>query len=211
MRFGLTNAPATSMKMMNEVFRDCLDQFVIIYLDDILVFSNTWQEHLQHLEHVLLTLRQHQLLAGLSKCSFAQQSISYLGFIIDKSEVTVDPAKVEVLQKWPSASTPTDSSSFLGPANFYRKFIPHYSDIAAPLHQSTRLSTPLRWTDIHTTAFNTLKHRVCTAPVSVLPDTSQPFEIETDASQFAPGAVLEQNGHPVAYHSEGRQTELLYI
>jgi hypothetical protein len=98
MPFGLTNAPATFMRLMNEVFHDCLDKFVIIYLDDILIFSNSWKVHLQHLEHFLHTLKKNSLYANLSKCSFGQTSISYLGYIIDARGVQVDPTKVEVLR-----------------------------------------------------------------------------------------------------------------
>lgn len=151
---------------------------------------------MQNLEHVLLTLRQHQLFVDLSKHYFAQQSIS-----IDKQGVTIDPANVEVLQKWPHPSTLTNLRSFLGLTNFYRKFIPSYLDIGTPLHQLIRIHIPFRWIDVHTTTFNNLKHRLSSAPILVFPDLNQPFEIETNASQFAPEAVLKQNGHSVAYHS----------
>jgi hypothetical protein len=138
MPFGLTNAPTTFMRLMNDVFRDCLDQFVIIYLDDILVFSKTWKAHLQHLEQVLHLLQQNQLYANLSKCYFSQTSISYLGFIIDAHGIKVDPTKVEVLLNWPIPSTLTELRSFLGLANFYHKFISSFSKIALPLHQLTK-------------------------------------------------------------------------
>ncbi|XP_057869133.2 uncharacterized mitochondrial protein AtMg00860-like [Cryptomeria japonica] len=202
MPFGLTNAPATFMQLMYEVFRDCLDKFVIIYLDDILIFSKTWKENLQHLERVLCTLQQNSLYANFSKCSFGQTSISYLGYIIDAHGVQVDPVKVEVLFKWPTPSNITELRSFLGLANFYRKFILHYSDIATPLHQLKKTSVAFKWTKIHSQVFNTLKEKLCSTPVLVLPDLSQPFEIETDASHYALGAILKQNDHHVAYHSE---------
>ncbi|XP_057820856.2 uncharacterized mitochondrial protein AtMg00860-like [Cryptomeria japonica] len=144
----------------------------------------------------------NNLYANFSKCSFGETSISYLGYIIDAHGVQVDPVKVEVLFKWPTPSNITELRSFLGLANFYHKFILHYSNIATPLHQLAKASVAFKWTKIHSRAFNTLKEKLCSTHVLVQLDLSQPFEIETYASQYALGAVLKQNGHPVAYHLE---------
>lgn len=204
MPFGLTNAPATFMRLMNDVLRPFIDSFVVVYLDDILIFSRTWSEHLQHVEQVLSTLQKHKLYANIEKCSFGMQSIQYLGYIIDVEGVHVDPAKIQIIQDWPSPKNFTELRSFLGLANFYRRFVFGFSHISWPLNQSLRggAQAKFQWTEAQQQAFEELKKRLCSAPVLVLPDLHQAFEIETDASDYALGAVLTQNGHPVAYHSE---------
>ena len=130
MPFGLTNAPTTFMRMMDNLLRPFTNSFVVVYLDDILIFSRSWEEHLQHIQQVLNTLRQHQLYANLEKCSFGMTQIQYLGYIVDEDGVHVDPSKIQVIQDWPAPTTLTELRSFLGLANFYRKFVLGFSHIA---------------------------------------------------------------------------------
>lgn len=138
MPFGLTNAPATFMRLMNDVLRPFIDSFVVVYLDDILIFSKTWSEHLQHVEQVLSTLQQQKLYANMEKCSFGVQSIQYLGYIIDTEGVHVDPVKIQIIRDWPSPKNLTELRSFLGLANFYRRFVFNFSHISWSLNQSLR-------------------------------------------------------------------------
>ena len=145
MPFGLTNAPATFMRLMNDVLRPFIDSFVVVYLDDILIFSKTWSEHLQHVEQVLSTLQQHKLYANMEKCSFGMQSIQYLGYIIDTEGVHVDPIKIQIIRDWPSPKNFTELRSFLGLANFYRRFVSNFSHISWPLNQSLRGGTQAKF------------------------------------------------------------------
>ena len=203
MPFGLTNAPATFMRMMDDILRPFTNSFVVVYLDDILIFSRTWEDHLQHIEEVLSTLRQHKLYANLEKCSFGMKEIQYLGYIVNEQGVHVDPTKIQVIRDWPTPRTITELRSFLGLANFYRRFVLGFSNIAWALSNVTKGGAKAKffWSPTQQQAFEELKQRLCSAPVLTLPDLQQPFEIETDASDYAVGAVLTQHGHPVAYHS----------
>jgi hypothetical protein len=138
MPFGLTNAPATFMRMMDDILRPFTNTFVAVYLDDILIYKNTWAEQLQHIQQVLHTLRQHQLYANLEKFSFCMDMVHYPGYIIDQHGVHVDLAKIQVIRDWPSPTTFTELQSFLGLANFYCKFVLGFSHIACALNQVTR-------------------------------------------------------------------------
>ena len=203
MPFGLTNAPATFMRLMDDILRPFTNSFVVVYLDDILIFSQSWEEHLHHIRQVLQTLRQHKLCANLEKCTFGMTEVQYLGYIIDEQGVHVDPAKVQVIRDWPSPTTLIELRSFLGLANFYCRFVLGFSHISWPLSQVTKCrEAKFFWSEAQQKAFRELKDRLCTTPVLALPDLQQPFEVETDASDYAVGAVLTQHGHPVAYHSE---------
>jgi hypothetical protein len=204
MPFGLTNAPTTFMRMMDDILRPFTNTFVVVYLDDILIYNKTWAEHLQHIQQVLHTLRQHKLYANLEKCSFGMDRVHYLGYIIDQHGIHVDPAKIQVIHDWPAPTTLTELQSFLGLANFYRRFMLGFSHIAWALSQITRGGgkEKFAWGRSQQQAFDDLKQRLCSAPVLSLPDLQQPFEIETDASDYAVGIILTQHGHPVAYHSE---------
>jgi hypothetical protein len=197
MPFGLTNAPATFQALMNAVLRPYLDKFVVVYLDDILVYSATEEEHKQHLALVLQTLREHQLYAKAVKCEFGKTSLAFLGHVIGADGISMDPDKVKAIVKWPTPGNVTQLQSFLGLANYYRRFVKGYSGIAAPL---TALCTPKTsgwpWTEDHTAAFEALKTALSTAPLIQAPDMSQPFTVTTDASNFAVGAVLSQGQHP---------------
>jgi hypothetical protein len=176
----------------------------VVYLDDILIYNKTWVEHLQHIQQVLHTLRQHKLYANLEKCSFGMDRVHYLGYIIDQHGVHVDPTKIQVICDWPAPTTLTELQSFLGLANFYRRFMLGFSHIAWALNQVTRGGGKEKfvWGLSQQQAFDDLKNHLCSSPVLSLPDLQHPFEIETDASDYVVGIVLTQHDHPVAYHSE---------
>jgi hypothetical protein len=135
MAFGLTNAPPTFQALMNGVLQNYLRRFVLVFFDDILIYSTSWSEHLQHVRVVLTALRQHRLVVKQSKCVFGSQSVAYLGHVISASGVVMDPAKVEVVQAWPTPQTPRALRGFLGLFGYYRKFIRDYGSIAGPLTQ----------------------------------------------------------------------------
>jgi hypothetical protein len=202
MPFGLCNAPTTFMCVMNDVFRPFIDDFVIVYLDDILVFSRTWDEHVKHVRQVLDTLKKEKLYVKMSKCEFGKTSLVYLGYIVGGGELKIDPSKVEVIVNWPKPTSTTEVRSFLGAVQYWRKFIANFSFIASPLHALTSVKQVFQWGGKQQKAFDTLKENINTTPVLALPDLQQPFEIETDASGYAMGAVLMQQRKPICYHSE---------
>ena len=206
MPFGLTNAPATFMHLMQSIFRPYLDSFVIVFLDDILVYSKTETDHAKHVRLVLDRLREHKLYAKLSKCEFFKQSIDFLGHVISHAGLDMEPTKVKAVQDWPAPKSVTELRSFLGLAGYYRKFVRHFSHICSPLTELLHKDTSWTWTQQHQTAFDNLKRAVSTAPTLALPDETLPFVIRTDASGFAVGGELLQNqGHglqPIAYMSK---------
>jgi hypothetical protein len=193
------------MTLMNDIFREYLDQFVVIYLDDILIYSKTEQEHLQHVQQVLDILRKHQLYAKLSKCEFFQRRVEYLGHYISDQGVAVDDRKVAAIKEWPAPSNVSEVRSFLGLANYYRKFVKGFSGIAAALTALLHKDKPFKWDHEEKDAFNRLKQQLTEAPVLLLPDPTKSFVVTTDASDFAIGAVLSQNQgrgeQPIAYES----------
>ncbi|CAA0832795.1 Uncharacterized mitochondrial protein AtMg00860, partial [Striga hermonthica] len=201
MPFGLNNAPAIFMDLMNRIFHPYLDQFVIVFIDDILIYSKRQKEHEEHLRVVLETLRREKLYAKFSKCEFWLQRVSFLGHVITQAGIEVDPSKVSAVQNW---STPRSSSkvrSFLGLAGYYRRFIEGFSKIALPLSQLTRKSVKFDWTDRCEASFQELKRRLTSAPVLTIPDPSRSFTIFSDASRQGLGCVLMQDGQVVAYAS----------
>ena len=203
--FGLTNAPATFMTLMNDIFREYLDEFVIVYLDDILIYSKTKEEHLKHLCLVLKTLKEHKLYAKLKKCELVRQKVEYTGHYISAEGITVDPRKISTIKDWPAPINVSEVRSFLGLASYYRKFVPGFSAVATPLTSLLHKDKHFQWTPSEQEAFNSLKERLITAPVLLLPDPNKSFTITTDASDFAIGAVLTQDQgkgeQPVAYES----------
>jgi len=191
---------------MDDILRPFTNSFVVIYLDDILIFSQSWEENLNHIQQFLQTLRQHKLCANLEKRAFGMTQVQYLGYIIYERGVHVDPTKIQVIQDWPSPTTLTELCSFLGLANFYRKFVLGFSHITWPLSQFSKggAKEKLFWSESQQKAFTELKYRLCSAPMLALLDLQQPFEVETDASDYAIGVVLTKHGHPMTYHSEKR-------
>ncbi|KAL0562069.1 hypothetical protein IC582_002519 [Cucumis melo] len=201
MSFGLTNAPAVFMDLMNRVFREFLDTFVIVFIDDILIYSKTEAEHEKHLRMVLQTLRDNKLYAKFSKCEFWLKQVSFLGHVVSKAGVSVDPAKIEAVTGWTRPSTVSEVRSFLGLAGYYRRFVENFSRIATPLTQLTRKGAPFVWSKACEDSFQTLKQKLVTAPVLTVPDGSGNFVIYSDASKKGLGCVLMQQGKVVAYAS----------
>ncbi|KAL0551796.1 hypothetical protein IC582_010885 [Cucumis melo] len=201
MSFGLTNAPAVFMDLMNRVFREFLDTFVIVFIDDILIYSKTEAEHEEHLRMVLQTLRDNKLYAKFSKCEFWLKQVSFLGHVVSKDGVSVDPAKIEAVTGWTRPSTVSEVRSFLGLAGYYRRFVENFSRIATPLTQLTRKGAPFVWSKACEDSFQTLKQKLVTAPVLTIPDGSGSFVIYSDASKKGLGCVLMQQGKVVAYAS----------
>ncbi|MCH92729.1 Ty3/gypsy retrotransposon protein, partial [Trifolium medium] len=201
MPFGLSNAPASFQSLMNHVFQSVLRKFVLVFFDDILVYSPSWLTHLDHLKLVLQLLSDHQLFVKLSKCSFGMTEVEYLGHVVSGMGVTMDKHKVQAIVDWPIPSNVKQLRGFLGLTGYYRRFIKSYATIAAPLTELLKKDHFL-WSPTATAAFNALKIAVTTAPVLVLPNFCQPFVLETDASNIGIGAVLSQLGHPIAYFSK---------
>ena len=215
MPFGLTNAPAAFQRFMNDIFQDLLDDCVIVYLDDILIFSDNLESHKKQVREVLRRLRQHGLYARPDKCEFHRDTVEYLGFILSPEGLRMSSDKIKTILDWPTPRKVKDVQSFLGFANFYRRFIPHYSDITVPLTRLTRKSAPWAWTEQCQTAFDSLKSAFTSAPILVQWDPDAPVIVETDASDYALGAILsiisDNEVHPVAFHSRTfSSTELNY-
>jgi hypothetical protein len=203
MPFGLTNAPSTFMRLMNEVLREFIGKFVIVYLDDILIFSKTKAEHLKHLATVMKRLQQEKLLINMRKSSFMKTELIYLGFVISADELRMDPDKVEVIKNWPSPKSIFEVRSFHGLASFYRKFIRNFSGISAPMMDTVKKRhKSFHWTEEAEKSFNLLKRKITEQPILVLPDFKKTFQVKCDASGFAIGAVLSQEDRPIAYFSE---------
>lgn len=206
--FGLTNAPATFMSLMNDIFREHLDKFVMVYLDDILIYSPDLSSHLSHLRTVLDLLRGHKLYGKLSKCDFCKNSVDYLGHVISAGGFSMEDSKVAAIRDWPTPRNKRDVQSFLGMVNFYRRFIAKCAAIARPLTELTG-NVPFQWNDKCDIAFQRLRLAVSSAPVLRCFDPDLPIFVTTDASGLAVGAVLEQEEEgqrrPVAYFSRNMQ------
>jgi hypothetical protein len=202
MPFGLTNAPSTFMRLMNEVLRAFIGRFVVVYFDDILIYSRSIEDHHGHLRAVFDALRDARLFGNLEKCTFCTDRVSFLGYVVTPQGIEVDQAKVEAIHSWPVPTTITQVRSFLGLAGFYRLFVKDFSTIAAPLHELTKRNVTFTWAAAQRNAFDTLKDKLTHAPLLQLPDFNKTFELECDASGIGLGGVLLQEGKPVAYFSE---------
>ncbi|WVZ94154.1 hypothetical protein U9M48_040084 [Paspalum notatum var. saurae] len=177
MSFGMTNAPAYFMQLMNSVFMDYLDKFVIIFIDDILVYSKTEAEHEEHLRLVLQRLREHRLYAKLSKCEFWIDEVPFLGHIVSKGGIAVDPRKVSAVVNWEIPRTPREIRGFLGLAGYYRRYIENFSKVAKPMTSLLEKDATFKWTEARQKAFDELKKRLTTAPILVLPDPAKKFTV----------------------------------
>ncbi|WVZ84833.1 hypothetical protein U9M48_031820 [Paspalum notatum var. saurae] len=199
--FGLTNAPAFFMYMMNSVFMNELDKFIVVFIDDILVYSKSEKEHEEHLRIVLAQLREHKLYAKFSKCAFWLKEVSFLGHILSKKGVAVDPSKVEDVLNWKQPETVTEIRSFLGLAGYYRRFIKDFSKTAKPMTSLTKKNAKYLWSPKCEEAFQTLKRLLTFAPALAQPDVTKPFDVYCDASSNGLGYVLIQEGRVIAYAS----------
>lgn len=202
MAFGLTNAPATFQSVMNLIFAALLRKGVLVFMDDILIYSSTLEEHVILLQQVFDILRQHKFFIKLSKCSFAQKEIEYLGHCISSQGVATEKSKISVVEQWPVPKNVKDLRGFLGLTGYYRKFIKHYGLISRNLTDLLKKGVPFVWTSQAQEAFNQLKLALVNAPVLAIPDFSKPFILETDANDVGFGAVLLQDSHPIAYLSK---------
>ncbi|GJX47333.1 retrotransposon protein, putative, ty3-gypsy subclass [Tanacetum coccineum] len=201
MPFGLTNAPAVFMDLMNRVFHEYLDKFVIVFIDDILVYSKTREEHEDHLRIVLEILRQKKLYAKFSKCDFWLGQVAFLGHIVSADGISMDPAKVEAITKWPRPTTVTEVRSFLGLAGYYRRFVEGFSLLALPLTKLMRKGEKFVWNEEREKSFEELKRRLVSSPVLTLPSGTGGYQIYSDASKKGLGCVLMQHGKVIAYAS----------
>lgn len=202
MSFGLAGGPATFNGAMHETLHPLNHHCVLLFFDDILVFSKTLQDHVEHLRQVLQLLRRDQWKVKLSKCMFGQQQLSYLGHTISAAGVATDADKVSAVQKWHQPTNVKEVRSFLGLAGYYRRFVRGFGIIARPLFQLLKKGSPFVWTGNTEEAFQTLKSKLVEAPVLALPDFSKTFVVETDACDTGVGAVLQQEGHPIAFMSK---------
>ncbi len=206
MPFGLTNAPAIFQNLMNDIFREYMDEFVVVYLDDILIFSKDQETHDKYVRLVLATLQEHGLYAKMEKCEFDKSSVAFLGYVISPDGIFMDKSKVETIPCWAIPSLVKDVQCFLGFAYFYRRFIKGYSKITTPLTTLTSKDKPLSWNPTTQATFDTLKMAFTSAPILIHPDVAKPFIVETEALDFALGAILSQFGidgllHRVVFYS----------
>ncbi len=207
MPFGLQGAPATFQRIMDRLIRGQYES-VSAYLDDLVIFSNSWEEHLRHLREVLHRLEEAGLTARLKKCQFAMKTCNYLGHVVGNGVIRPALDKIAAVESFATPKTKTDVRAFLGLTGYYRRFIPDYAVIALPLTDLTRKTAPnqVHWDSACEEAFTKLKALLCTSPVLQSPDFSRPFILQTDASNRGVGAVLTQideegQEHPVSYYS----------
>jgi hypothetical protein len=202
MPFGLTNAPSTFMPLMNEVLRAFIGKFVVVYFDDILIYSKSMDEHMNHLCDVFNALRDAHLFSNLEKCTFCTDHVSFLGYVVTPQGIEVDEMKIEAIKSWPLPHTTTQVRSFLRLARFCRRFVKDFSTIAVPLHELTKKGMLFHWGEAQQRSFETLKGKLTNALLLQLPDFGKTFELECDASGIGIGGVLMQNGQHVAYFSK---------
>jgi len=167
---------------MNHVLRDCIGKYVVVYFDNILVYSQSLESNLSHLREVLLVLRNNSLFANSDKCTFCVDSVVFLGFIVNKNGVHVDPEKIKVIQEWPTPQNVGEVRSFHCLASFYRRFVPNFSSLASPLNELMKKDAPFCWTEKQDQAFKRLKAQLTNTPILALPNFAKTFELECDAS-----------------------------
>lgn len=201
MPFGLSNAPASFQALMHNIFHPYLRRFVIIFFDDILIYSPTLEAHIANLQLVFQTIRENKLFLRKEKCCFATHKVEYLGHFVTKEGVSTDPSKVQAVASWPQPSNLKQLRGFLGLAGYYRRFVHGFGKIARPLTDMLKRDN-FQWTDESVSTFTALKQALISAPVLALLDFSKPFVVETDASGKGIGVVLMQDNHPIAYISK---------
>jgi hypothetical protein len=210
MPFGLTNAPATFQSCMNHIFRDQLRKSVLVFFDDILIYSRSWQEHMRHLDEVLSIMKAQSLYAKESKCEFGMTELLYLGHIINAQGVQVHQEKIRTILDWSTPKNVTELRSFFGLCSYYRQFVRGFSQLGAPLTDLTKHGAFI-WTEKSQETFDHMKEVMSTCPVFALPDFTLPFVLECDTSGEGIGAVLMQGGHPIVFESRKlSQPERLY-
>ena len=211
MLFELTNAPAVFMSLMNKVFQPYLDKFVIVFIDDILVYSRDEEEHANHLRLVLQTLREKQLYAKFNKCEFWLDQVVFLGHIVSGEGIKVDPKKIEAVLNWEPPKNVPELRSFLGLVWYYRRFVEGFSIISAPLTKLLRKHVEYKWTEACQSSFEELKAKLTTTPVLASPSGTGDFAVYSDASYQGLGCVLMQHGRVIAYASRQlRSYEISY-
>jgi len=181
MPFGLTNAPSMFIRLMNHVLCAFIGKFVVVYFDDILIYSKNLNEHLDHLRNVLNVLRSEQLYVNLKKCTFCMENIVFLGYVVTAQGIEMDEEKVKAIRDWPTPKSVSEVRSFHGLASFYRRFVKDFSTIAARLTKIVKKSVGFKWNNEQDKAFNLLKDKLCSAPVLALPYFTRAFEVECDA------------------------------
>ena len=206
MPFGLRNAPATFQSFINMVLRPFLEKFVILYLDDILIYSKTKEEHHQQVHQVLEKLLENGLYAKLKKCEFDKDKVEFLGYVLSGEGIATDPKKISSIKEWPKPTCVKDVQRFVGLCNYYRRFVKNFAMLAKPLHNLTKKNSKFIWTDACEKSFNELKNRLITSPILMHPNPEKPYIVECDSSNYAIGAILSQKDennklHPVAYYS----------
>jgi hypothetical protein len=202
MPYGVTGGPATFQSVMNDILSPFLRKYVLVFVDDILIYSKTLNEHATHVEAVLGVLLKHELKVKKSKCTFAKQEILYLGHVISAEGVSTDKAKIDPIVKWKPPQNVKELRRFLGMTGYYRKFIRGYGVISRTLTDLLKKGVPFVWNSDKEAAFQALKQALVSTPVLALPDFSRTFVIETDACSKGIGAVLLQNKHPIAFLSK---------
>jgi hypothetical protein len=201
MSFGLTNAPAYFMYLMNKVFMEYLDKLVVVFINDILIYSKDEEEHKKHLHLVLQKLRDHQLYAKMSKYEFWLKEVPFLGHVISEGGISVDPSKIEDVLSWNTPTSVFDIRSFLGLTGYYRRFIEGFSKISKPMIELLGKDKKFEWSAKCEASFQELNKRLTTTLVIVLPNMEKPFSVYCDASGQGLGCVLMQDSHVVAYAS----------
>ncbi len=192
MPFGLQNAPSSFQRLMNRIFQEELNAFVLVYLDDIIVFSRSLDDHFRHLEVVFQRLREAGLKLKLKKCSFVKDSVPYLGHIVSANGLATDPAKIAAMMKFPAPKNVKQLQTFLGLTNYYRRFVPNFAQLAHPLTELTKKDAEFTWDEQQEKSFQSLKDRLVSSPVLAFPDFTKPFIVCTDACDYGIGAVLAQ-------------------
>src|SRR5687767_5991964 len=201
MSFGLTNAPSIFMDLMNRIFKPFLDLFVVVFIDDILVYSRSKEDHEGHLRIVLQVLRDEKLFAKFRKCEFWLREVAFLGHVVSGEAIKFDPKKTEAVKNWPRPLSSSDIRSFRGLAGYYRRFVEGFSSISSPLTMLTQKKEKFQWSLDCEKSFQELKDRLNKAPVLTLPVGTDGFVVYCDASRVGLGCVPMQNGKVIAYAS----------